>query len=410
MVPLVNLGVEVRLAGRNLFRQLHRSLTALLTISVGVMALVLAQGYTEGMFREFRESAIRAEYGHLQLSLPEFHMRGRADPDSFAFLDIPEDIRAAVPPSTVFAPRYILTGLISAGDTSLPFSARGIDPSKDAQGGKALNIVSGDRLAENASGGVLLGRGLAKKLNVNVGDDIVLLVTTADDQLNARETPVQGIVAASSEVANDSLVLLPIALAMELRRQEGAHQQLLFLPTGANAETLADELRPLAASAGLELRHWLELADFYRRSEALFRQQLSVMVGIVVAILLLSISNTMMMSVLERTGEIGTAMALGSTRARVLRGFLFEGSYLGILGVVVGIGLAAVVALVLQWVNMQMPPPPGFSVGYRATIDLEPHLLSRVAIACWLATILAAVYPAWRASRLAIVDALRVVR
>lgn len=372
------------------------------------MAMLLAQGYTDGMFTEFRESAIRAEYGHLQLSKPDFHSRGRADPDSYAFSGIPEAVRDAAPRGTEFTPRFLLTGLISAGEITLPFSARGIDPSKDAQGGRALELVSGSRLGVRE--GVVLGRGLARKLQVSVDDQIVLLVTTGEGQLNARETAVRGIVAASSSAANDSLLLLPLSMASDLRRQEGAHQQLLFLPEGVDAREIAKTLRPLAEAAGLELNHWLDLADFYRRSEALFRQQLAVMVSIVVAILLLSISNTMMMSVLERTGEIGTAMALGSSRARIVRGFLFEGALLGILGIAVGTVFALIVASLLQVVEFQMPPPPGFSVGYRATIALEVTTWFWVALGCWGATVLAVVYPAWRASRLRIVDALRVVR
>ena len=100
----------------------------------------------------------------------------------------------------------------------------------------------------------------------------------------------------------------------------------------------------------------------------------------------------------------------GAQRLAVLRGFVLEGAMLGLLGVLLGTTLAWVLSLGLDALALQMPPPPGFSVGYTASIELEPPLLLRVALLSWGATVLACLWPAWRASRLEIVDALRVVR
>jgi putative ABC transport system permease protein len=193
-------------------------------------------------------------------------------------------------------------------------------------------------------------------------------------------------------------------------RSEGSHQYLVYLSDGGELDAVQARLAAVAQAEGFELRDWWSLAEFYRRAEQLFRQQLTVVVAIVTAILLLSISNTMMMTVLERTREIGTVMALGARPSRVLRGFVLEGAMLGLLGVLLGITLAWVLSLGLDALALQMPPPPGFSVGYTASIELGPPLLLRVALLSWGATVLACLWPAWRASRLEIVDALRVVR
>lgn len=403
-------GLTVFLALRNLRRQLRRSLSALLTIAIGVTALLLAEGYSAGMFSAFRESTIRAQYGHLQLTAPGFHERGRSNLHAHLMPAPSASLQAALPDDAVVAPRYLFVGLASAGDTTLPFSGLGLDPAVDAQGGSALRLVSGERLAADAADGVLVGQGLARRLGIQAGETIVLLVTTADEQLNARETTVTGVVASSSASIDDALLIAPTGVARELMRSEGSHQYLIYLSDGDELEAVQARLAAAARAEGFELRDWWSLAEFYRRAEQLFRQQLTVVVAIVTAILLLSISNTMMMTVLERTREIGTVMALGARPSRVLRGFVLEGAMLGLLGVLLGTTLAWVLSLGLDALALQMPPPPGFSVGYTASIELRPPLLLRVAFLSWGATVLACLWPAWRASRLEIVDALRVVR
>jgi putative ABC transport system permease protein len=115
----------------------------------------------------------------------------------------------------------------------------------------------------------------------------------------------------------------------------------------------------------------------------------------------------MMMSVLERTGEIGTVMALGTRRAAVLRGFLIEGALLGLLGALLGVVVALVLGQVLVWAEVEMPPPPGFARSYLATLLITPAMvLETVLIAC-ITTTVASFYPAMRASRMVIVDAIR---
>ncbi len=126
-----------------------------------------------------------------------------------------------------------------------------------------------------------------------------------------------------------------------------------------------------------------------------------------VAIILLGISNTMMMSVMERTGEIGTSMALG-VRPRILLGqFVAEGALIGLLGSLIGLMLAVLLGWVVDALHIDMPPPPGLTRGYLAHLLLTPTVAFESLVVGVGATTLASLYPAWRASRMVIVDAIR---
>jgi putative ABC transport system permease protein len=202
-------------------------------------------------------------------------------------------------------------------------------------------------------------------------------------------------------------VRIPLKLAQQLLRVSGTHKWIVLLDDTAKTQSMVSRLSATLTNKGLEVVPWTDLADFYNKTVSLFKRQVSVMKVIIAAIIVLSITNTMMMTVMERTGEIGTTMALGRTRRDVLLGFVFEGLLLGAVGGVVGVVVGVALAALITWIGIPMPPPPGMAWGFTAGILASPSLaLEALAIAVGT-TLLAAIYPSWKASRLVIVDALR---
>lgn len=398
------------LALRNLRRQFRRSLTALLSIGFGVAALLVATGFNEAMFEEFREATIRSQYGHLQITRPGFQERGRSDP--WAYL-LPAELAldpALLPPGSTVSPRLLLNGLVSFAEQTLPFMSEGIDPARDMLDDRALRIEQGRRLAPADHHQVVLGEGLARQLEVVPGASVVLLVTTPEGQLGAAEAEVVGVFSSFSQEFDDAALLLPLSLARELAQVDGAHAWLVFLQDAAATDTALGPVRAALPPAAFDVQPWHALAEFYARASVLFKQQLDLVKGIVVFIILLGIGNTMMMSVLERTGEIGTVMALGNKRASVLRGFLLEGALLGLLGAALGVLAALGAGQLLDLAAIEMPPPPTFARSYHAALLVTPAMVLEVLLIAVLTTTLASLYPAWRASRMEIVEAIRHAR
>lgn len=405
-----NIFVPVVIALRNLKRQLRRSLTALLAIGFGVTALLVASGFTEAMFFEFREATIRSQFGHLQISRPGFQQKGRSDPWAYVLPSRIAVDQSLLPPGAKIAPRLLVNGLVSRKEVTLPFMGEGIDPALDMVDDRSLQMVFGRRLSATDIKHIVLGRGLARQLGVEVGERVVMLANTPAGQLGAGEAEVVGVFRSISSEFDDAALFMPVALARSLVQVEGAHSWLVFLPDTADTDTAYPTLRAALPTADFEVQPWYELAEFYARAAALFTQQLQLVKGIVVVIILLGIGNTMMMSVLERTGEIGTVLALGTRRSAVLRGFLLEGALLGLLGSALGVVVAITLGELLQALRIEMPPPPGFSRHYVAELRLTPLMvLETVLIAC-VTTTLASMYPAVRASQMVIVDAIRHAR
>jgi putative ABC transport system permease protein len=269
--------------------------------------------------------------------------------------------------------------------------------------------VKGQGLSSSDPKGIILGQGLAEILGVNVGDPIVLLVNTPSGGINAVEGKVRGSFYTVSKQFDDSALRAPIKLARELLRVSGSHTWILLLNDSDETEKVAARLKHELSNAkySLEIRRWNELADFYNKTVTLYSRQMNIVKLIIGLVIILSIANTMTMNVLERTGEIGTLMALGNKSKQILRLFITEGLLLGLIGgtagTLIGIGLASAIS----YIGIPMPPAPGMSTGFTGEIRVTSGLAAQAFILAILTAAIASVYPAWKASKLKIVDALR---
>jgi putative ABC transport system permease protein len=181
----------------------------------------------------------------------------------------------------------------------------------------------------------------------------------------------------------------------------------VLLNETSDTDSMAAKLRGKLPKDKLEVVPWHKLADFYNKTATLFTKQIQGIRIIIALIILLSISNTMTMSVMERIGEIGTSMALGVKRVGILRLFVSEGVLLGcfggILGLLTGVGLAALISAI----GIPMPPPPGMARGYTGQILVTWDIALQSFVLAVGTTLVGSVYPAWTGSRKLIVDALR---
>jgi putative ABC transport system permease protein len=128
---------------------------------------------------------------------------------------------------------------------------------------------------------------------------------------------------------------------------------------------------------------------------------------IIALVVIFSISNAMVMSVLERTSEIATAMALGVRRGRVLFRFLLEGLFVGLSGGLAGLALGLALGAAISAIGIPMPPPPGMARAFVGEILVTPSLASDALLLAAITALIASFYPAWKASRLVIAEALR---
>lgn len=400
--------LDLSLAFRNILRQRRRSAIALAAISFSVIALILVSGFIEWIFWAMREATIKTQLGHIQIVRPGYHDAGKADP--YAFL-LPDTVPELESPDKhrikAVAPRLSFGGLISHSDATLSFIGDGVDPREQAAFELNAQLSAGQNLSADDPNGIVVGKGLARNLGVGIGDRVVLLANTVTGGVNAIEVTVRGLFTTATKSYDDAALRLPIQTARQLLRTKGSHAWVVLLNDTAQTDPMLEELRNKLAGENLEVVPWHALADFYNKTKVLFTKQIQGIKVIIVIIILLSISNTMTMSVMERIGEIGTAMALGVRRAGITRLFLTEGVLLGCAGGLLGLALGAPLAKLISSIGIPMPPPPGMDSGYTGEILLTWKIAIEAAALAACTTLVASILPAWKASRMQIVDALR---
>ena len=397
-----------RFALRNIGRQRGRTAMTLAAIAFGVCALVLTGGFVADVYRQLGESLIRSHSGHLQVARQGFFDAGTRRPEEFLIDDAAALSRrlSALPDVQDAMARIAFSGLLNNGRADLPVVGEGIEPGAEARLGTSVRFVSGRALTDADTFGAVLGKGLAAALGVSTGDRVVLVASAGEGALNTLDLDVVGVFESFSADYDARAVRVPLAAAQELLATRGANTVVVALRDTALTERAA---RAIGAGlpAGLELRTWQQINDFYAKTVDLYDRQFGILRLIVLLMVLLSVANSVNMSVFERTAEFGTMRALGRRSGAVFRLVLVENLLLGMLGGLVGVLLGVLLALLLSAIGIPMPPPPNANVGYVAQIRIVPMELALAFLTAVVATVVACLLPARRASRIPVVEALR---
>lgn len=397
------------LALRNIFRHTLRTGMTLAAIVFGVVGLILSGGFVQDLYHQLGEALIHSQSGHLQVAVAGFHAQGTRRPERY-LIDDPEALRQTLLKQAgvvdVMA-RVNFSGLINNGRSDWPIVGEGVEPEKEAALGSHLHITAGRQLASTDGNGILLGQGVARALKLSPGDRVTLLLNTAEGALNSLEFEVVGIFQSFSADFDARAVRIPLAAAQELLGTQGANTLVLSLRTTEETGAVAGALKRRLDPRRFEVKTWIELNDFYESTVALYERQFGVLQLIILVLVLLSVANSVNMSAFERVGEFGTMMALGNRRSGVFSLLAVENALLGAGGGALGVALGIALALAISAIGIPMPPPPNANIGYVAHIRIvAPEVLAAFLVGSG-ATVLAALLPAWRVSRIPVVDALR---
>ncbi len=399
----------VKLALRNILRQKVRTGMTLAAITFGVVSLVLAGGFVHDIFIQLGETIIHSQTGHLQLFKKDFLEKGSRYPERF-LIDKPEAIAQRIarhPEVDAVMGRVYFTALLNNGRRDLPVIGEGVEPDKEAKLGSFLKIVAGQQLHEKDTDGILLGQGVAQSLNVKPGDTLTLLLSAAEGAMNTQDFRVVGVFESCSKEVDARAVRIPLAATHELLQTRGVNQIVVALHRTADTDKILAALNADFADDAFDLRSWRTLSDFYDKSVQLYGAQFGVLQIIILLMVLLSVTNSVNMSVFERQGEFGTMQALGNRRRDIVSLIVVESTIIGLAGAILGVLLGVIFALLISAVGIPMPPPPNANIGYTAFIRIVPGTVIGAFLIGFLATAAASLFPAFKVSRIPVVDALR---
>ena len=399
------------IAWRNLWRAKRRSLLTGGTAAVGTFAIILAIGFVVASLAGIRDATIRGGVGHVHLGQADAFDGYAERPLQYGLAPEEQERMERVlrddPRVRLLLPRVLFSGLISNGEQTLTFVGSGVEarPERSAFGA-FTQIVEGSSLATAVRDGktysTLLGSELAHRLGAEPGSFVTVLSVTESGAINAIDLEVVGITRSGTPELDLRYLQIPLAAAQDLLRSSKISRYVLLLTGNELTDAVAADWN----GDGLEARKWTDIAPTYGQVARLYRDQFTVLGVIIVIVVFLTLTNTVLMNVMERAREIGTMRALGIPKGIVRSCFLIEGISIGGIGAIVGSLLALALTVIIEEGGVMMPPPPGRSVGYPLRIAWElPTVLAVIAgiivvsaAASWLAS--------RRATKLDIVKAL----
>lgn len=403
------MSLEFSLALRNVFRHKARSAATMIAIAVGVAGLILAGGFVEDIFVQLGEAIIHSQTGHLQVTRKGFRDGWTRAPDDYLMgkpQQLISQIRAQPGVSEVFS-RLRFSGVLNNGRRDLGIIGEGIEPGPEAKMGTYLHFIEGRPLEANDTDGIVVGQGVAKSMGLRVGDRVTLVMSLAQGAVNTLDFDVVGIFQSFSKEFDARAVRVPLRAAQELADTTGVHVVVVMLDRTSDTATVGRRLEADLGPSGYSVVKWYQLSDFYEKTVELYDRQFGVLRLIILLMVLLSVTNSVNMTVFERTRELGTVLALGARQGTVFRSVVTENFVVGLFGAALGMCGGCLLAWLLSAIGIPMPPPPNANLGYTATIRLMPLDVVEAGGIGFLAACLASLRPAHRVSRLNVVDALR---
>lgn len=398
----------VQLAWRNLWRNRRRTVITLAALVLGVLGIVTLQSYRESAFAQMVESITTQLVGHIQV-----HGRGYQDaPDIGTVVADPVTVEATITgvlPGVRAERRVLGAGLVGTRDTAAGAMVLGVQA-----GGGSFTVTKGHGLDEAAlaPAPAVLGVDLAAQLGVDVGGEVVLVGQAADGSVANDRYLVVGLGDAGTFELNATAVFLRLADAQSFfGLGAGVHQLVLRLPT--DDEDVAAQLAATRAALdlkALEALSWNEMLPELQSTIRVKRQGQHSIDVIVFLIVGLGVLNAMTMAVFERTREIGVMLALGTRPRRMLALIVMEAVLQGVLGLVIGLALAAALLYGAGSVDLG-DIASGDVMGIRfpshVTLRLPMSAVVSASVTIVVTMFVGGLLPAVRAARLVPVDAMR---
>lgn len=398
----------LKMSFRDLGRNRRRSFFSALAVSVGLAILILMASVIEGELGGAINGAILLQSGDIQVRAASYN----ENKSSLKWEDLvlnPDQVAgqiAALPQVKVATPRLFASGFLSAGNDSSGVQIYGIDPNSAANDPYRQSVISGSYLAADDSGGVLIGKPAADKLHLKAGDNVSLSVNTSNGEVAAQTFVVRGIYSTNTFAFDSGIIFLPLAKAQAITQTQN-HASTIFVLLKDIATT--DSVAAALKGPGLKVLTWKDLNTLILDWETTANSYISILYLIILAITASVIINTLIMSVYERTREIGILSAVGMRGGRIMSLFLSESALLAVGGVVMGVilGILGTYLFNIKGFYIGGMGLTGFMVTDTIFAKLTMANVVNLSIATFIVTILAGLYPAIMASRMQPVEALR---
>jgi ABC-type lipoprotein release transport system permease subunit len=382
----------------------------IVAVALGLTVLLMMSGMFAGVAESGLRDNIRLNTGHLQLRDDSYQIEKM----SLLSRDLLQDSEALVAQAEALsevqsaAPVLWASGVLSTIRESTGLQVTGIDPADDFHDPIRQGIVEGRYLTADDRGQILIGKRLADDMDIEVGQRVSLAAGNADGALDERIFTVAGLFNTGIPNYDRSTVVMPLAQAQSFTRTRDRASSIIVM---LNDREDTGKVAAALGTPGVTILTWQELNQVLLQALETGIYFYYLIYAIVILVVAVLIANTLLMSVFERTREMGILAALGMKRRQIMLMVLFEAVILALIGIVVGLVLGMGVVTYMAKVGLEMGDDVAGAIegtAFSGTMYAQyaPADFIMLSLAMLAVVTLVSLYPAWYAARMEPVEAL----
>lgn len=409
----------LKLAFRNIFRNFRRSLLTFLTISIGISLSIIFVGILIGTEQQSIRLLVSTRTGHAQVYAPGYLEEELTLPLDYTIsgYETLVDELLTIPDVQTAAERILFPATLTDGIDELRITGAGIHTEREDNAfhlSDPDHIISGEYIKPGEEK-ILLGDVVADLFGIGVGDVMTIIARTKYDAITALDVEIAGLFHVGNPEIDNNYFFLPLDITQTILEMENEVTEVtLFGNSMEEADALETSLNGRFDTDVYDIVSWQYSSKDLLELYAMKAKGSRIMYIILFIMVSASIMNTMLMSVYERTREIGTLMAMGFRRRNILSLFALEGGFLGAFGSVIGclVGGSITYYLKFHGLNLDILMKSGFEdfpIGSIMYAEINPAMLFYFFLIGVSIALLSAAYPSWKGARMEPTEALRSV-
>ncbi len=400
----------LKIAFRNIFRQKRRTILTGLSMFGGFVLGSFFIAWADGTYNKIIDMFTRTRLGHIQVHAPGY----LEDPSLYETIDDAGSAVALIeksPGVESWSPRIYFAGLVSGEAKSSGAQIVGIDPLRETETTRFdKRIVRGSNLAARPSHEAVLGSGLAKNIEANIGDTIVVLSQAADGSIANDAYDIVGIAETGDEMSDKSTFYLHLSDAQELMALESRiHEIAIVVENLGDVPRITRRLGGELESLGLSVEPWQVFARSFYKAMKADKEGMWISLLVIILIVAVGVLNTVLMSVLERRREYGLLKAVGTRPRQVFKIVMTEAAVLALICIVLGAVIAFFLNSYVSSHGIRLGEPISYGGITLEDMTTEINLRSFLipAFTVFATAFLAGFFPAVKAARTVPVKSMR---